>query len=74
MHTRDENPIDVAAAKVYAAFDTLLRLVEEGRLDDLTDAQRLRYAEQLDQLENRAAFVERLLTAELVRRHLSAAV
>ena len=73
MSIRDEDTVDAAAQRVYAAFDHLLRLVEEGRLDDLTEAQRLRHAEQLDQLQNRAAFVERLVTAALLRRHLSAA-
>ena len=73
MSTRDEDAVEAAAAGVYAAFDHLLRLAEEGALDDLTDAQRLRHAEQLDQLQNRAAFVERLVTAAVLRRHLSAA-
>lgn len=73
MSNRGEDAVDAAAQRVYAAFDQLLRLVEEGALDDLTDAQRLRHAEQLDQLQNRAAFVERLVTAALLRRHLSAA-
>ena len=73
MSTRDENAVEAAAAKVYAAFDHLLRLAEEGALDELTDAQRLRHAEQLDQLQNRAAFMERLLTAAVLRHHLSAA-
>ncbi len=73
MHIRDEDPIDVAATKVYAAFDHLLRLVEDGRVDDLTEAQRRRFSTQLDQLQNRALFVERLVLAELTRRRLPAA-
>lgn len=73
MSARDGDPIDVAAEKVYAAFDHLLRLVEGGRLDDLTEAQRRRFSTQLDQLQNRALFMERLVLAELARRRLPAA-
>lgn len=73
MSIRDKDAVDAAAERVYAAFDHLLRLVEEGRLDDLTEAQRRRYSEQLDQLQNRALFMERLVLAELARRRLPAA-
>lgn len=72
MSTRDRNAVDTAMEQVYASFDQLLRLIEEGALDDITEAQRRRYSTQLAQLQNRAVFVERLLVADLVRR-LSAA-
>lgn len=68
MATRDRDAIDAAMVKVYAGFDRLLQLIDEGALDDISDVQRQRYSAQLEQLENRAAFVERRLVADLVRR------
>ena len=57
--TADAQAVDAALDAVVTSFDRLLRLVEDGGLQQLDDQQFVRFLEDYERIRNRIRFVER---------------
>lgn len=65
--------LEAAIDGVFARYDQVLQLVEDGALDEVTEARFVDYLQRLDQVQNRLRFLERQVIARVERRSLPAA-
>jgi hypothetical protein len=73
MATAPGDALEAAMDSVFSEYDQLLRLLDEGALDEVSEARLGHHLQRLDQAQNRLRFLERQVLTRVQRRRLSAA-